>query len=301
MRRLVTMIGLALIAVGANLHSQTLGFYVITGISVTDLSPWYSSESVANDVNDGGTVVGWAGTATLKSAFTHQFGMAWDSGATFPGESSEIIGINNLDERVGYRTVDGVPRPVFWDDSGWLDLDGGNDSYGFARAINDYRTITGTNSYGTGFWLTPWSPYRWIRIQHHGFDINNAGIIVGQNRGAGPTRIFRWESGVFAYLVPPPHSPPQSFPWFLDDPSNPSDRNPYIGGSVRHQQSQPDSRAPCRSRVSLERDSHEHEESGHAAVWLDEQGLRHQRRGFRRRRRGCRHGTADAWHLLAGA
>jgi hypothetical protein len=224
------MIGVALIAAGANLHAQTLGVvYVITGITVTDLSPGYAPESVANDISQSGTVVGWAGTATHRSALKHEFGRAWDIGATFPGESSEILGINNLEESVGYRTVNGVPRPVYWDDSGWLDLDAGKDPYGFARAINDHRTITGTNSYGTGYWLTPWSPYRWIWIQRHGYDINNAGVIVGQNRGAGPSRIFRWDSGFFYWLAEPTCSQP-SFRT-LYDLSNPYDPWPDMGAA----------------------------------------------------------------------
>jgi probable HAF family extracellular repeat protein len=197
--------------------------YSITSIQAVELGTLGGDESVANDINDLGHIVGWARNAsTTRRAFLYRNNSMQD--ITFGWNTvAEARGINNLTQVVGnFRSVEGDPTHAFyWDEVEQFELldevypDEPPDVCGTgadAAAINDSGVITGTHFVGCS---PPYPDYphpsRWSswsgtveHISHpmvDGFaaDINATGAIAGwgtQHPGDFHDG-FLWNAGIY--------------------------------------------------------------------------------------------------------
>jgi len=202
---LAILIGSALVTSAA--HADSGWRYAISSIKVFDLGTMGGKESVANDINDKGEIVGWA---NLADGAQHAF--LWRNGAMeditpFRETFSDARGINNFTSVVGYLNgmKDSGPHAFYWDsvstvvrlDEAWTDpkdipLCG---SGAVAEAINDDGVIVGDRYGGCNppgiyiaraarwaSWSSPWqeiSPLGHAPKSNHAEDINAAGAIVG--------------------------------------------------------------------------------------------------------------------------
>lgn len=151
------------------------------------LSSYYTSGSAADDINAGGTIVGYAyngnplSTANRRAFRFTTAGVMQNLGAlgysaSTPGGSSEATGINDADYVVGTSTSGSGPHAVLWTPTNTLiDLD---------------------------LWLDQHSPSEgshWTLTTAHA--INGTGLIVGDGQFDGATRGFVLDASA---LVPEP-------------------------------------------------------------------------------------------------
>jgi probable HAF family extracellular repeat protein len=204
--------------------------YEITNIEAVDLKTMGTlhSESVANDINDLGEIVGWS-----HQPNGNLHGFLWRNNVfeditSFPaGVVAEATGINNLTQVVGYVVAyegDNTPGAFYWDRrSGLHYLDDENrndrdcDSGAKAEAINDSGVIAGTrvvecrSSYGVyeraARWQSAWAPWEHLLPpdpaprSNFAYNLNSAGVIVGWNKdGSAGTNAFHWNQGVTDYV-----------------------------------------------------------------------------------------------------
>jgi probable HAF family extracellular repeat protein len=162
-----------------------------------------SDASVANAINEGGTVVGSSNMAVAVRAFlwTRQDGFS-DLG-TLPGDSSsEAWGINRHNEVVGQSSgPDGI-EAVFWDRDGSIQRLGRlrSGDHSRAYAVNEGGDVVGSSGkagFNRAFLWTRGSGMEDLGAiagndQSFATAINNSGEVVGYSSGAMGDRAFLW-------------------------------------------------------------------------------------------------------------
>lgn len=204
----------------AFVHAAT-AVYEIEQMSAVELGTFGGKESVAKDINDHGSIVGWASLSFLDAphAFLYKNGTMKDIGASLGLLPSRGMGINNLDEVVGYYLepieldpiTDQRPRPFYWTEGTSLHTLASDDSHGWGAAgyaINDRGQIVGEMTAGPRKCWQP--PLVWthayvdgapVFCPHNDFgpvpanDINGSGRIVGSEL-AWQVIAWTWKDGV---------------------------------------------------------------------------------------------------------
>jgi probable HAF family extracellular repeat protein len=208
--------------------------YSITSIQAVELGTLGGDESVANDINDLGQIVGWARNFPgTKRAFLYRNNTMQDI-TTGSDKIAEARGINNLTQIVGNYRYGAEERPhaFYWDelvqfeflDEEYPDQPPSQCTTGAdAAAINDSGVIAGTQYVGCHVPFAEYpSPARWLsytsnveQISHpkpdgYGLDINATGAIAGYGElsfnfiFAG----FLWNAGIYT-TMPTPLGAPQ--------------------------------------------------------------------------------------------
>ncbi|MBZ5609915.1 MAG: HAF repeat-containing protein [Acidobacteriia bacterium] len=146
--------------------------------SVTNLGSWGGSSSMGYQINDSGSVIGWAETvAGVQQAFQSPGGGPIQP-LSFPSASdSYAYGINGSGAIVGTSYVNGQPHGTVWTGSGVTDLGAGI----YAMGINNAGVIIGSN--GHAFKLQN-GAYQDLGALPGGdwssaYGINDAGTVVG--------------------------------------------------------------------------------------------------------------------------
>ena len=212
-------------------HSAT---YYVVSVTATDLGTLGGDQAYAADINNRGTIVGFAKNASMKRlAVRWHAGIILELGTPASSAFSYADGINDLGEIVGKF---GDPsefeyRPFYWTlGTGMVEMDRSlfpgdplDPLYvGMAHAINDSGVIVGAINKDFTTFDEPcrkslpvvWkSAYDAPKIVHcteditsynHASDINNSGWIVGgEGDGSGPTYGFVWKSGVTTHVPNP--------------------------------------------------------------------------------------------------
>lgn len=124
-----------------------------------------------------------------------------DTGMLSGGAFSEPYGINDAGQVVGACNVPGLgPRGYLWDNGTMTDL-----GQGCANSINKHSQIVGGDFHGG--WINE-TGYLWqngsrINLSMGAFDINSAGLVVGQGRGYNnQVHAVMWQQGTMADLFP---------------------------------------------------------------------------------------------------
>jgi probable HAF family extracellular repeat protein len=211
-------------------------YYSITSIQAVELGTMGGgNESVANDINDRGEIVGWATNLIHnRRAFLYRNGAMQDIsfGTT---TVTEARGINNLTQVVGNfrQNATDAPHAFYWDDFQQFELL--DEAYpqgstfcatgADAAAINDAGVITGTQFVGCAQVYPEWPiPVRWPswssvlnQISRPlsdgvGRDINSVGDIAALAMEPGNIREgFVWRGGIYS-SVPLPQAPTPVYP-----------------------------------------------------------------------------------------
>ncbi len=112
--------------------------------SITDLGSLGGSSSTGYQMNDAGTVVGWAETLTgNQQAFASLDGGSPQTLPSPGASDSYAFGINGANVIVGVSYINGQPHGTIWSGSSVTDLGAGV----FAMAINASGTIVGSNGH----------------------------------------------------------------------------------------------------------------------------------------------------------
>jgi probable HAF family extracellular repeat protein len=162
-----------------------------------DLTPILGS-AIINDINDGGSIVGSRdGHAFVLNTTTSEV-------TNLVGSGGVAYSINNHDQIVGFRIVDGHYRATLWQPDGSIvDLGTpGNHVSSVARSINDNEQIVGysLDEYGWEQDAFYWEDEAIQAIGPSGnndaFDINNSGQVIGTNEvGDHIASSFIWQNG----------------------------------------------------------------------------------------------------------
>lgn len=152
-------------------------------------------DSVAYSLNESGHVVG----SSAKGAFLWRDGVI-----TYllpPGVGGRALDVNNRDEVVGFRIVGRSTRPFLWRNGVVTELDSLPGGTATPVAINDRGEIVGTSStrQGTSH-AVRWRDEKLTDLGvlpgeccSTAFDINNAGVVVGDSFTFG-SKPLRWSA-----------------------------------------------------------------------------------------------------------
>lgn len=162
-----------------------------------DLTPILGS-AIINDINDGGNIVGSRdGHAFVLNTTTSEV-------TDLAGSGGIAYSINNHDQIVGLRIIDGHYQATLWQPDGpIIDLGTpGNHVSSVARSINDNEQIVGysLDEYGweqdAFYWEDGTIQAIGPRGNNDAFDINNSGQVIGTNEvGDHIASGFIWQNG----------------------------------------------------------------------------------------------------------
>jgi probable HAF family extracellular repeat protein len=228
--RLGLVVILGGVALGERATGQSAG-YVIAGVTVTDLGTLGGTESLAQDINDRGWIVGWSRDAAgLRRAFVHRGAGLENIGAGFGTLESTARGINRWGSVVGsfIQDLGGALlfKPFHWNGAPTLlehepriGSPAACHGIGLANAISDTETIVGT----IGETPRPGHPpsacgdndaARWLGESADAFrfgfptsasdatDVNDAGTIIGHAADL-PSQHFRIRGAVVDQVPTP--------------------------------------------------------------------------------------------------
>lgn len=185
--------------VGA-LAMRILGLLVISGgltwgsmvYSIAALGSLGGPASTGYQINDAGTVVGWAETVTgSQQAFVSQSGGSIQTLQSPGASDSYAFGINGANVIVGVSYINGQAHGTIWSGSSVTDLGAGV----FAMGVNASGTIVGSN--GHAFKLVN-GAYQDLGTLPGGewsaaYGVNDSGIVVGYgDLASGLFRAMVW-------------------------------------------------------------------------------------------------------------
>lgn len=194
-QNLSTLGGSSGMAFGVNNINQVVGWSNLAGntnwhatlwnnsTSPTDLGTLGGSNSEAFAINNSGNAVGWSHNTSGDSRATLWSGSnIIDLGAINGSTESEAYGINASNQIVGLSIIGSTRYATAWS------YDGSNVTvtdlgFGEAYAINDSGTIIGISGNNAVRWDgSTSSTLDTLGSTSNAYDINNAGIIVGNSR-----------------------------------------------------------------------------------------------------------------------
>jgi len=229
-----------IVLVSTAAHADSRLRYRISDVRVVDLGTLGGDESIANDINDRGSIVGWSRTSQgVMHAFLYRRGAMED---LIPAATtvSEARGINTWMQVVGRKRAlnDRADHGFFWDtllvpslyplDEAYTAPAPGCTTGSVAEAINDTGRISGTRyggcpdaAYGRpALWSSAWVP--WLQLDDFtsaprstfGKDINSESAVIIHRHvldlGLGS---LVWVAGGIE-LVPAPELPPGWWPHY---------------------------------------------------------------------------------------
>lgn len=180
--------------VGDHINGNVVNAAIWSNGTVTDLGTLGGNSSRALDINNAGQVVGVARDASHDD---HAF--LWNGGALIPlsSHTSQAQDINEVGQIVGSNQfTNGTNHAALWQSGQIIDLDSLKTHDSIAYAINDFGTVVGYAGFAFIYQngqaqflddlIDPQSGWQ-LRI---GYDINNAGQIVGAGDFKGTTHAF---------------------------------------------------------------------------------------------------------------
>ena len=199
--------------------------YVVGPITTTDLGTLGGAQSMAYDINNAGSVVGWAETAAgIKHASLHEAGTVIDVGSALGAIPSEARGINSSSVIVGFVEDANGPHAFRWMQGALIFLHQGRnccfERISEAHAIADTGLIAGVR------YIPEWPDLEatvWVDADTAYFidrgdflfsvtnDINSDGYVVGSEWATGTGVRWRFNRTETTRVSIPP---PISFPGF---------------------------------------------------------------------------------------
>ena len=140
-------------AVAGGLFTSAATVSAVTSYTFTAIPDTLGGNaSVAYGINDSGTVVGFAGTASgFDHAFSYSNGTMTDLG-TLGGSNSVAFGINDSGTVVGYsRAASNLPHAFSYSNGTMTDLGTFGGNFSDAYGINDSGTVVGGADVSSGY------------------------------------------------------------------------------------------------------------------------------------------------------
>jgi probable HAF family extracellular repeat protein len=208
--RFIGLTGFTLL--GAHASAAPLMKFQVDTVTATDLGTLGGANSSAADINNAGSIVGWAEDANgARRASLWRPGVTIDLGVYQRADSSEALGINSREQVVGFWQTAGRKRAFRYTDPGLFEtLSDGSTKYQLisskAVAINrrgemvGQRDFVGSNYSEATLWTDPgifYAVYSTPPFSSFVLDINDRGALVGRDKHAERADRWQWTGSAF--------------------------------------------------------------------------------------------------------